>query len=424
MPELLSPAGNFEKLKAALLYRADAVYLGWNRFGMRAAADNFTTEELYAACAYTHDRGKRLYLTTNTLPRGEEYPALEAFFRELSAWDAYHRPDALIVADLGVMRLAQRVCPEIEIHISTQASIISPVAAQAYAELGAKRLVLARELQFDEIRAIRDALSPSVELEAFIHGSMCVAFSGRCLLSHHLTGRDANRGACTQPCRWNYKIVEEKRPDEALPIYEDSDQGTFVLSSKDMCMITEIPRLMQSGIDSFKIEGRMKSAYYTAVVTNAYRMAMDAYEKNPAGYVFDPAWYAELCSVSHRDYGTGYYLDDPMKNAQLCTEMGYIREKAYLATALETDATALPAGLVLENENGRLVRFVQRNKVSAGTVGEIISPGKTGRAFQVSELYTIEGEAIPAAPHPSMEFYLRVPFAVSPGDIMRAGGDA
>lgn len=423
MPELLSPAGNFEKLKAALLYQADAVYLGWNRFGMRAAADNFTTEELYEACAYTHDRGKRIYLTTNTLPRGGEYPALEELLRTLASWDAYHRPDALIVADLGVMRLAQRVCPEIEIHISTQASIISPEAAVAYASLGAKRLVLARELRFDEIRAIREALDPAVELEAFIHGSMCVAYSGRCLLSHHLTGRDANRGACTQPCRWNYKIVEEKRPDEALPICEEKDVGTFVLSSKDMCMITEIPRLMESGIDSFKIEGRMKSAYYTAVVTNAYRMAIDAYKKDPDGYRFDPEWYEELCSVSHREYGTGYYLDDAMQNAQLCTEMGYIREKAYLATALETRADEIPPHLVYENENGRLVRFIQRNKVSAGTVGEIISPLKTGRAFQISDLYTIEGEAIPTAPHPSMEFYLRVPFEVSSGDIMRAGGD-
>jgi putative protease len=423
MPELLSPAGNFEKLKAALLYRADAVYLGWNRFGMRAAADNFTTEELYEAAAYTHDRGKKLYLTTNTLPRGGEYPALREFFSEIAAWDAYHRPDALIAADLGVIRLAQKLLPETEIHISTQASIISPEAALAYAELGAKRLVLARELHFDEIRAIRDALPPEVELEAFIHGSMCVAFSGRCLLSHHFTGRDANRGACTQPCRWNYKIVEEKRPDDALPLYEDSEQGTFVLSSKDMCMITEIPRLMQSGIDSFKIEGRMKSAYYTAVVTNAYRMAMDAYAKNPAGYEFDPAWYAELCSVSHREYGTGYYLEDPMQNAQLCAEMGYIREKAYLATALETDPAALPEGLRYETENGRLVRFIQRNKVSRESVGEIISPGEIGRAFPLSELYTIEGEAIPAAPHPSMEFYTRVPFQVTPGDIMRAGGE-
>ncbi len=423
MPELLSPAGNFEKLKAALLYQADAVYLGWNRFGMRAAADNFTTEELYEACAYTHERGKRVYLTTNTLPRGGEYSALEELFRTLASWDVYHRPDALIVADLGVMRLAQRVCPEIEIHISTQASIISPEAAIAYAELGAKRLVLARELRFDEIRAIRDALDPSVELEAFIHGSMCVAYSGRCLLSHHLTGRDANRGACTQPCRWNYKIVEEKRPDEALPIYEEKDVGTFILSSKDMCMITEIPRLMESGIDSFKIEGRMKSAYYTAVVTNAYRMAIDAYKTDPDGYRFDPRWYEELCSVSHREYGTGYYLDDAMQKAQLCTEMGYIREKAYLATALETKTDEIPSHLVYENENGRLVRFIQRNKVSVLTTGEIISPLKTGRAFQISDLYTIEGEAIPAAPHPSMEFYLRVPFEVSPGDIMRAGGD-
>ncbi|MBO5270250.1 MAG: U32 family peptidase [Clostridia bacterium] len=424
MPELLAPAGNFEKLKAALLYRADAVYLGWNRFGMRAAADNFSTEELYEAGAYTHERGKRLYLTTNTLPRGAEYPAREEFFRELATWDSVHRPDALIAADLGVIRLAQKCLPDTEIHISTQASIISPAAAIAYAELGAKRLVLARELHFDEIRAIRDALDPSVELEAFIHGSMCVAFSGRCLLSHHFTGRDANRGACTQPCRWNYKIVEEKRPDDALPLYEDETQGTFILSSKDMCMITEIPRLMESGIDSFKIEGRMKSAYYTAVVTNAYRMAMDAYARDPKAYVFDPEWYAELCSVSHREYGTGYYLEDPLKNPQLCTEMGYIREKAYLATALETDLSALPEGIDRENENGRIVRFIQRNKVTADSVGEIISPGKKGRAFSISELYTIEGETISAAPHPSMEFYTRVPFEVTLGDIMRAGGES
>lgn len=421
MPELLAPAGNFEKLKAALLYRADAVYLGWNRFGMRAAADNFTTEELYEAAAYTHDRGKKLYLTTNTLPRGGEYPALREFFSTLASFDAYHRPDALIAADLGVIRLAQKFLPDTEIHISTQASIISPEAAIAYAELGAKRLVLARELQFDEIRAIREALDPAVELEAFIHGSMCVAYSGRCLLSHHFTGRDANRGACTQPCRWNYKIVEEKRPDDALPLVEN-EQGTFVMSSKDMCMITEIPRLMQSGIDSFKIEGRMKSAYYTAVTTNAYRMAIDAYEKNPSSYVFDPAWYDELCSVSHREYETGYYLADSLKEARLCTEVGYIREKAYLATALETDPSAIPASLVYENEGGKLYRFIQRNKVTADSTGEIISPGRIGQAFSVSELYTIEGEAIPAAPHPSMEFYIRVPFTVSPGDILRAGG--
>ena len=423
MPELLSPAGNFEKLKAALLYRADAVYLAWNRFGMRAAADNFSTEELYEAAAYTHDRGKKLYLTTNTLPRGGEYPAMEEFFRELSTWDKYHRPDAFIVADLGVMALAQKVIPEMELHISTQASIISPMAAQAYANLGAKRLVLARELHFDEIRAIRDALDPAVELEAFIHGSMCVAFSGRCLLSHHFTNRDANRGACTQPCRWNYKIVEEKRPDDELPI-EETNEGSFIMSSKDMCMITEIPRLMQSGIDSFKIEGRMKSAYYTAVVTNSYRMAIDAYLRDPEGYRLDPAWYAELCSVSHREYGTGYFLEDPMKNPQLCRETGYIREKAYLATALETREEDIPASLTLENDKGRLVRFIQRNKVTRGSVGEIISPGRIGRECFLSELYTIEGEEIPSAPHPSMEFYARVPFAVAPGDILRAGGEA
>ena len=415
MPELLSPAGNFEKLKAALLYGADAVYLAGNAFGMRSAAQNFTLEELYLAAEYTHGLGRKIYLTVNTMPHGHEYPALRKYLHDLKD----SQIDAMIVADLGVLATVREILPDMEIHISTQASIVSPEAARAYAALGAKRLVLARELCIDEIKAIKAGLPDGVELEAFIHGSMCVSYSGRCLLSHHLTERDANRGACTQPCRWNYTIVEEKRPDVPLPI-EQNSLGTFVMSSKDMCTIEHIPELMTSGIDSFKIEGRMKSAYYTAVVTNAYRMAIDAYNADPEGFVYDPRWLRELESVSHREYCPGYYFDSPMEEPQLCQNPGYIREKAYFATALFQDEP-LPDGLIAENENGRLYYFIQRNKICVGDSAEIISPSKLGNPFTVTELYSEDGTPLETAPHPSMKFYARVPFRVFEGDIIRAG---
>ena len=415
-PELLSPAGNFEKLRAAILYGADAVYLAGIRFGMRSAADNFTDEELAEAVSYVHERGKKLYLTLNTMPHGVEYPALREFLARIKDYGI----DAVIVADLGVLATVRELLPDMEIHVSTQASIVSPEAARAYAALGAKRLVLARELTLAEIRAIREGLSPEVELEAFIHGSMCVSYSGRCMLSQHLTGRDANRGACTQPCRWTYTITEEKRPESPFPI-EENELGTFVMSSKDMCTLSLIPELMNAGIDSFKIEGRMKSAYYTAVVTNAYRMAMDAYLADPDGYTLDPALPRELDSVSHREYCTGYYLDDPMKEAHLSTFNGYIREKAYFATALSDEELPLPEGLSLETEEGRLYPFIQRNKVSLSDSAELISPRKVGKGFTVRELYDSEGNPIPSAPHPSMKFFARVPFEVKAGDIMRSG---
>ncbi|MBQ9086515.1 MAG: U32 family peptidase [Clostridia bacterium] len=415
-PELLSPAGNFEKMKAALLYGADAVYLAGTRFGMRSAADNFTDEELERAVRYAHERGKKVYLTMNTLPHGNEYPALREFLCRIKNYGI----DAMIVADLGVLATIRELIPEMEIHISTQAGIVSPQSACAFAALGAKRLVLARELTLDEIRAIREALPPETELETFIHGSMCVSFSGRCMLSQNLTGRDANRGACTQPCRWTYTVVEEKRPNEPYPI-EQNDLGTFIMSSKDMCTVGILPQLIEAGIDSFKIEGRMKSAYYTAVVTNSYRMAIDSYTADPEGYRFDHALQRELESVSHREYCTGYYLDSPMENAQLSAMNGYIREKAYFATALEPSEHPLPIGMTEENDRGRLYPFVQRNKVSVGERAELISPGRIGRPFLVEELYDETGSPVPSAPHPSMRFFARVPFEVQPGDIMRSG---
>ncbi len=422
-PELLSPAGNFEKLKAALLYGADAVYLAGHLFGMRSAADNFSVEELYEAVKYTHSRGKRLFLTLNTMPHGDEYDALRVFLHEIKDAEI----DAFIIADLGVMATVREIMPDAEIHISTQASIVSPEAAMAYVAMGAKRLVLARELTLPEIKAIRLRIPQDVELEAFVHGSMCVSYSGRCMLSNMMTERDANRGRCTQPCRWNYIIYEEKRPELPIPI-EQTELGTFIMSSKDMCTIEHIPELIEAGINSFKIEGRMKSAYYTAVVTNAYRMAIDRYMLSPEGYEYDPRLLRELESVSHREYCTGYYLDKPMENAQLGTQTGYIRDKAYFATATEYDndeAERLASlGVELENESGRLYRFVQRNKVKIGDSAEMISPSMFGQPFVVRELYLPNGEPLESAPHPSMIFWTRVPFEVREGDILRAGDDA
>ena len=417
IPELLSPAGNFEKMRAALRYGADAVYLAGNCFGMRSAADNFTNEELYEAVAYAHERGKKVYLTVNTMPRGYEYPRLREYLSDLRDCPF----DAMIVADLGVLTTIREILPDMEIHISTQASAVSAPAVKALAALGAKRVVLARELTVDEVRAIRADIPDDIELEAFVHGSMCVSYSGRCLLSNHFTGRDGNRGACAQPCRWNYSftITEEKRPETPMPM-EQHEHGTFILSSKDMCTIEHIPELCACGINSFKIEGRMKSAYYTAVVTNAYRMAMDAYAADPAGYTFDPAWLRELESVSHREYDTGFWFDRSTDDPKLCTQPGYLREKAYFATASAQNAP-LPAGLEPENADGRLYLFLQRNKMSIGDAAELVSPRAIGKPFTAREMYDLEGNPIESCPHPYMQFHLRVPFQVRKGDILRAG---
>lgn len=408
-PELLSPAGNFEKMVAAIHYGADAVYLAGTRFGMRSAADNFTQEELSEAIHYAHERGVRVYLTVNVMPRENEYEALATYFRSLAACP----PDALIVADVGVLALAKELLPMCDLHISTQANAVSSAACKAWATLGAKRIVLARELTLEEIKEIRAALPPEVELECFVHGSMCISYSGRCLLSGFLCDRDANRGACAQPCRWNYsirnvkyEIVEEKRPETPMEVLE-IDGETFIMSSKDLCMIDHVHELMQAGITSFKIEGRMKSAYYTAVVTNAYRMAIDraeAGEETP-----DPRLLRELESVSHREYATGYYYADSRQEARTCTQTGYIREKAYLATVLSYD----------EATGRALCR--QKNKLSLGESVELLSPGKVGTPFVARLLLDENGEGIESAPHPNMLFYIEVPFAAKAGDILRGG---
>ena len=407
MPELLSPAGNFQKLKAALLYGADAVYCAGKAFGMRSAADNFEIEELYEATAYTHKLGKKIYLTLNTLPKWQEYQPLEEFLYNLKGCGL----DALIIADPGVLMLAKKMLPEAELHISTQAGVVSHANCDFWQQLGAGRVVLARELSFEDIREIKKRISKELELEAFIHGSMCVSFSGRCLLSENMVGRNANNGCCAQPCRWNYnlyELAEEKRPGMRFPIVEN-DLGTFIMSSKDLCMIEHIPELMESGIASFKIEGRMKSAYYAAVTANAYRMAIDCYRQSPENYTYDPAWERELLGVSHREYCTGYFLDTPDRTGQLTENPGYIRDKAYLAVATGYD-----------EKTGRAT-FVQRNKAVNGTYVEIISPGKCGRSLILADMQNENGEPIDSAPHPFMIFSVKVPFPVKEGDILRGG---
>ena len=405
-PEILSPAGNFEKMKAAILYGADAVYLSGRIFGMRAAADNFSLEELREAVEYAHARGVKVYLTVNTMPRENEYPALRDYFQKLKNIDV----DALIIADIGVLMLARELLPQKDIHISTQANTVSAATAIAWKSLGAKRVVLARELTLEEIKAIKLNIPQDLEIECFIHGSMCVSYSGRCLLSNHIVSRDANRGMCAQPCRWNYtarhfEITEEKRPDTVMPV-EEINGETFIMSSRDTCTIEHIPELVEAGIDSFKIEGRMKSAYYTAVVTNTYKMALDSYFSGE--YSYDPRWYRELESVSHRDYATGYYFSDSHTDANVTENSGYIKEKSYLAVVVSYDKST---GIAL---------LTQRNKMCVGDAAELLTPGKVGVPFVISSVYNEKMEEIESTPHPYMSFYMKTPFEVKPGDIIRA----
>ncbi len=407
-PELLSPAGNFEKLKYAVHYGADAVYLAGRAFGMRTAAGNFSDEELPLAVAYAHNRGKKVYLTLNTMPRSSEILGLEAYLDVI----AQSGVDALIVADLGVFSLCKKRVPQIPIHVSTQGAIVNHLSCNMWYDLGASRVVLARELSLEDISTIRAKTPPKLELEAFIHGAMCVSFSGRCLLSEFYTGRDANRGSCTQPCRWIYHFSEEKRTDQVLDAEIHSGEGTYIFGSKDMCLIRHLPELCKAGISSFKIEGRMKSSYYTAAVTNAYRMTLDAMLENGGNIQPTPEILRELSGVSHREYCTGYYFSHPLLDAQLATEPGYRKEKAYLALVVGRD------------ENTGWIRCVQKNKMTSDTAVEVLSPGKTGRALTVDRLLDENGNVITSTPHPQMTFYIQTPDELKEGDILREAIEA
>ena len=412
MPELLSPAGDPEKLRAAVRFGADAVYVAGQRFGMRAAAGNFDDDALTEGIAYAHAHGVKAYVTVNTAPRTQEYPALEEYLGTLGALG----PDALIVGDIGVLSVVRRCLPKVPIHISTQANVVSLETARAFASLGASRIVLSRELSLEEIRAIRRGLPDDVELETFVHGAMCVSYSGRCLLSNYLVGRDAGRGACTQPCRWKYRaervsavLYEEKRPNEPISVYEEGGES-FFMSSRDLSMIEHVGELCEAGIASFKIEGRMKSAYYTAVITNAYRMAIDAWERGET--VDTAALCAEVESVSHRDYDTGYFFDSPHTHAKISERDGYLREKAYFARVLAYD------------EKTGLALLEQKNKLSVGDGAELLVPGRVGIPFTVEALFDEQMEAISSAPHPGMRFYMKLPSAAAAGDLVRGAAEA
>lgn len=398
LPELLSPAGNFEKMESAFRFGADAVYLAGTQFGMRAAANNFSKTEMKNAIEYAHKLGKKVYVTLNVMPRQYELKNLELYLEELK--EAV--PDAVIVADLGVFTLCKKYIPEIPIHISTQAATVNAESCKAWHDMGAKRVVLARELSLSEIVSIREKIPADLEIETFVHGSMCVSFSGRCMLSEYYTGRDANRGECTQSCRWQYQFHEEKRPEEVLTC-EIHPEGSYIFGSKDLCMIEHLKELTQAGINSFKIEGRMKSAYYTALVTNAYRIALDRVWED----LDFKQLMRELDSVSHREYCTGYYFDREMHNSQLATDCGYIGEKSYLCTVLEYD---MQTGLA---------KCKQKNKFKQGEQCEFITPGKCGQTFEITGMYDENMNPIECCPHPQQIFYIQTNTKLQTGDLIR-----
>lgn len=401
-PELLAPAGDSERLAAAVEFGADAVYLGSDCFGMRTAAASFGGDELKKACDYAHSKGVKVYLTCNTVPRNSELCRLEAFFKfaEQSGVDAF------IITDIGVMNLARKYAPDVEIHISTQAGITNYAAARAFYEMGAKRIVTAREISLEEIAEIRAKTPKELEIECFVHGAMCVSFSGRCLLSNYMTGRDSNRGDCAQPCRWHYSLLEEKRPGEYFPVEQD-ESGTYIMNSRDMCLIEHIPELAKAGINSFKIEGRAKSAYYTAVSVNAYRCALDGYEASGFSSDYKPEqWIVdEVKKVSNRRYCTGFYFSDPMDDAQIFYEGGYVREWDVAAIADRW-------------ENGVLYAS-QRNRFFEGDELEVMIKGKKPFKVTVRNLKNADGEKIDNAPHPMMSLSFDCPEPVPSGAYLR-----
>lgn len=399
-PELLSPAGDMEKMRFAIAYGADAVYLAGRQFGMRAAAGNFSDDALRQGVAYAHAHGVKCYVTVNVMPSNHELAALPdylAFLQEIGV-------DALIVADVGVVRMAKQYAPRVALHISTQTCILNHEAANFWAEQGAERVVLARELSLDEIAEIRAKTPKTLEIEAFVHGAMCISYSGRCLISQYLTGRDANHGACAQPCRWKYTLMEEQRPGEHFPVVED-DGGTYLYNSKDMCMIEHIPLLVKVGISSFKIEGRNKTAYYAACVTNAYRRAIDAYLAAPDAFVLPQACADEVGKVSHRAYYTGFYFGKE-ENGQHYEDSQYIRDYEVVGMPVEAGA------------DGKAV-FALKNRFFKGEELELIQPGKGPYVFCADNAVNDSGEALDLFNVPQMQVHFSFPFAVDDYAILR-----
>lgn len=405
-PELLIPASSLEVLKTAVLFGADAVYIGGEAFGLRARAKNFSAADMEEGIAFAHQRGVKVYITANILAHNEDLAAAERYFEELKEMG----PDALIISDPGMFEIAREVCPEIEIHISTQANNTNYRTYRFWRKQGAKRVVSARELSLAEIGEIRRQIDPDMEIESFIHGAMCISYSGRCLLSSYFTGRDANRGACTHPCRWKYAVMEESRPGEYLPVYEN-ERGTFIFNSKDLCMIEHIPELVNAGIDSFKVEGRMKTALYVAAVARTYRHAIDDYFVSEEYYRSKLAWYREeIAKCTYRQFTTGFYFDKPDENTQIYDSNTYVNESVYL-------------GIVEETCTDGLVRIHQRNKFCKGDTIEIMKPDGSNAAVLVEAIYNEEGEEMDSCPHPQQELLIRLSKRAEPYDLLRMGKD-
>ena len=390
-PELLIPASSLEVLKTAVMFGADAVYIGGEAFGLRAKAKNFSMEEIREGIAFAHAHDVKVYITANILAHNGDLSGVRAYFEELKEI----RPDALIISDPGVFMIAREVCPEIDIHISTQANNTNYGTYQFWHQLGARRVVTARELSMAELKEIREKVPADLEMETFIHGAMCISYSGRCLLSNYFTGRDANRGACTHPCRWKYAIVEETRPGEYMPVYEN-ERGTYIFNSKDLCMIEHIPELIDSGIDSFKIEGRMKTALYVATVARTYRKAIDDYLESPELYRENMDWYLDqISNCTYRQFTTGFFFGKPDESAQIYDNNTYVKEYTYL-------------GIIGECTADGLYRLEQRNKFSVGEQIEIMKPDGRNIPAVVRRIVDEEGQEMQSAPHPKQVLYIEL----------------
>ena len=400
--ELLAPAGDMEKLKTAVRFRADAVYFGGEMFSLRAGVGNFTVPEIEEAMDWLHANNAKGYMTINIYPHNGDISPLRDYISKIS-----HIPvDAFLVSDPGVMGLIREQIPDAEIHLSTQANTTNYLTARFWASQGVKRIVCAREMSLAEIRMMREELPEDIEIESFVHGAMCISYSGRCLLSNFMAGRDANRGACTHPCRWKYALVEEQRPGQYYPIEEDG-YGSYILNSRDLCMIDHIPDLAEAGVYSLKIEGRMKSMYYVATVVTAYRAAIDAYLRDPDNYVFDSKWYDELCKASHREFTHGFYYNKPTDKDQNYLTSDYTRDYSFIGLVRETD------------ENTGLTTVEQRNKFSVGDTVEVFGPYTSYYEETISEMYDEEGNAIQSAPHPQQILRIRFERKPEEGFILR-----
>ena len=407
VPELLIPASSLEVLKTAVIFGADAVYIGGEAFGLRAKAKNFSMEDMKEGIQFAHEHNVRVYVTANILAHNGDLPGVEEYFKELKEIG----PDALIISDPGVFMIAKRVCPEIEIHISTQANNTNYGTYRFWHELGAKRVVSARELSMKEIKEIRSNIPDDLEIETFVHGAMCISYSGRCLLSNYFTGRDANQGACTHPCRWKYAVMEESRPGEYLPVYEN-ERGTYIFNSKDLCMIGHIPDLIDAGIDSFKIEGRMKTALYVATVARTYRKAIDDYLKDPVLYEKNMPWYLDqISNCTYRQFTTGFFYGKPDSEAQIYDSNTYVKEYTYL-------------GIVGGSNAEGLYRIEQRNKFSVGETIEIMKPNGDNIKAKVLRIVNEEGGEQVSAPHPKQVLYIDLGVPMEQYDILRRKEDA